>query len=140
MWVSDLGREGFPSQGALSPQRPVLRPGFTMEVGRGGAALPGPGVPAPNGQHFPTEGGSRGLIWDPRCPRPGGLGARPVGAWPGKEKPTWRERSALLGMPSRLHSLRPVPSRWSLTVLGGVLFQAAQNAQGGGGSLWRSHS
>lgn len=95
--------------------------------------MPGPGVPAPNGQHIPTEGGSRGLIWDPRCPRPGSeaSGRDRLEPGPGKEKPTWRERLALLGLPIRLHSLRPVPSWWSLTVLGGVVFQAAQNAQRG---------
>nr|XP_035963407.1 E3 ubiquitin-protein ligase RNF220 isoform X3 [Halichoerus grypus] len=91
-----------------------------MEDGREGAALRALELPAPNGQHFPTEGGSRGLIWDPRCLRPSSKTSGPD-RWepgPGEEKATWLERSALLGVPIRLHSLRPVTSGWNLTDLG----------------------
>lgn len=45
------------------PHRPHVDDGLR-------AAVPALELPAPNGPKFPTEGGSRGLGWDPRCPRP----------------------------------------------------------------------
>lgn len=44
-------------------------PGLRVEDGLE-AAGPALESPAPSGQQFPTEGGSRGLIWDPRSLRP----------------------------------------------------------------------
>lgn len=70
MGVVILKGRAFPLKETLNLHMSSSVPGVTMEDGREGAAVPAMELPAPDGQQFPTEGGSRGLIWDPWYPRP----------------------------------------------------------------------
>lgn len=61
--------------------------------------MPALELPAPSGQRFPTEGGSRGLIWDPRYLRP----APKLEGWTQRKE---KARKRLYGMTPPVSSAR----------------------------------
>lgn len=95
-----------------------------MEDGGEGAAHAGPGVACSQRSARPDRGGQQRADLGPRCLRPSSKasGRDWLEPGPGEERATWPERSALLSVPTGLHSLRPVTPWRSLAVLGGEVF------------------
>lgn len=87
-----------------------------MEDGGEGAARAGPGVACSPLSTSRQRGAAEGRSGAP-VPEGGTAGARP-----GEERAARPERSALLSVPPRPHSLRPVTPWRSLAVLGGEVF------------------